>query len=137
MYVSDTPTATDDVTSQQNDLKGPIKDDDMEQETTLRQRNIVNKDSGESNISTNSAPKSTVKVSPLRRPQTLPNESNLNDSLNTSKSTVEAKMMLKHFEFLRIVLCFMTAFLCRKVLVSGYGIFYIQVGIQTHCRQFS
>ena len=71
--------------------------------------------------------RNTVKVSPLKKTHVSETTADADDSLNVSRSTAEAKMMLKHFEFLRIVLCFMAGFLCRKVLSSGYGIFYVQV----------
>ncbi|XP_052817818.1 uncharacterized protein LOC128244654 [Mya arenaria] len=71
--------------------------------------------------------KNMVKISPLKRPVTESNNSTLNnESLNSSRSSADAKMILKHFEFLRIVLSVMTAYLCRRVLATGYGIFYFQ-----------
>ena len=79
------------------------------------------------------SPRSTVKITPLKKPH-ISGDNNVkvtaNDSMSTSRSTSEAKMMLKHFEFLRIVLCFIVAFLCRRVLATGYGIFYVQVNWQ-------
>lgn len=71
-----------------------------------------------------------MKISPIKKPHTVQNDkASLNESLNSSRSMSDAKMMLKHFEFLRIVLCVMVAYLCRRVLSSGYGIFYFEVRI--------
>ena len=73
--------------------------------------------------------RNTVKISPLKKPVMTETSEISDGSLNVSRSTSEAKMMLKHFEFLRIVLCFMVGFLCRKLLSSGYGVFYVQVRV--------
>ncbi|KAH3861747.1 uncharacterized protein LOC127866041 [Dreissena polymorpha] len=71
--------------------------------------------------------RSTVKITPIKRNVSTQNTSvSQNDSLNTSRSSSDAKMILKHFEFLRIVLSVMVAYLCRRVLSTGYGVFYFQ-----------
>ena len=108
------------------------KDNSVTDPVELRQRQNV---STTGNILANTerenpnrqTPRSTVKISPLKKTNITETPSETDESLNVSRSTSEAKMMLKHFEFLRIVLCFMAGFLCRKVLTSGYGIFYVQV----------
>lgn len=71
--------------------------------------------------------RNTVKISPLRAPLKQNDSKSKEESLNSSQSSADAKMILKHFEFLRIVLSVMTAYLCRRVLATGYGMFYFQV----------
>ena len=108
------------------------KEDTMSSDIRLRQRQNVAASENNSAIKENEAKnrqpvRNTVKISPLKQTVVTENSEAADESLNVSRSTSEAKMMLKHFEFLRIVLCFMVGFLCRKVLSSGYGVFYAQV----------
>lgn len=104
-----------------------------EPETTIRLRTVISpqKSSNESMDEPQTLIKSTVKVSPIKRPlQTQNDTGSANESLNSSRSSSDAKMMLKHFEFLRIVMCVMVAYLCRRVLSSGYGVFYFEVSLR-------
>lgn len=102
---------------------------DQDAETTLRQRSVQSERKEDDSVEhTSRNSRNTVKISPIKKPHTVQNDkSSLNESLNSSRSMSDAKMMLKHFEFLRIVLCVMVAYLCRRVLSSGYGIFYFEV----------
>ncbi|XP_045213212.2 uncharacterized protein LOC123564023 [Mercenaria mercenaria] len=96
--------------------------------TTLRQRSSHTETAHDGGLEyTSRHSRNTVKISPIKKPDRVHNDSaSLNESLNSSRSSSDAKMMLKHFEFLRIVLCVMVAYLCRRVLSSGYGILYFQ-----------
>ncbi|XP_060561954.1 uncharacterized protein LOC132721638 [Ruditapes philippinarum] len=96
--------------------------------TTLRQRSAHTENTQSGSMEATSRPiRNTVKISPIRKPHSVQNDSkSADESLNTSRSSSDAKMMLKHFEFLRIVLCVMVAYLCRRVLSTGYGVFYFQ-----------
>ena len=97
-----------------------------ESSSVLRQRQIPTDNSA----APARLPKSTVKVSPLKRPlSSQETPVSANESLNSSRSSSDAKMILKHFEFLRIVMCVMVAYLCRRVLITGYGVFYFQVSV--------
>lgn len=94
--------------------------------TVLRQRQIPITDSSDQTT----VQKCTVKVSPIKKPAVTQNSTvTPSECLNSSQSSSDAKMILKHFEFLRIVMCVMVAYLCRRVLATGYGIFYFQVSI--------
>lgn len=94
--------------------------------TVLRQRQIPITDSSDQTT----VQKCTVKVSPIKKPAVTQNSTvTPSECLNSSRSSSDAKMILKHFEFLRIVMCVMVAYLCRRVLATGYGIFYFQVSI--------
>lgn len=105
-------TLSDDIKQRQN---VPVS----ENNSAIKEREVTNRQTV----------RNTVKISPLKKKPLSQKSETSDESLNISRSSSEAKMMLKHFEFLRIVLCFMVGFLCRKVLTSGYGIFYVQVSI--------
>lgn len=102
-------------------------------DTTLRQR--MSRTEGEPGVGLRDIPKANrniVKIAPLKKAHAVGHDST-NESLNSSRSSSDAKMMLKHFEFLRIVMCIMVAYVCRRVLSSGYGILYFQVRFPS-CR---
>ncbi|KAK3592824.1 hypothetical protein CHS0354_019052 [Potamilus streckersoni] len=75
--------------------------------------------------------KNTVKIAPMQKPEKEigTNTTNMDESdtsLNKSMKNSDIKMLQKQFDFLRICFCFLLAFLCRKVLAFGYGMFYVQ-----------
>ncbi|KAL4240329.1 hypothetical protein ACF0H5_001120 [Mactra antiquata] len=119
---------------EQNDALGSQKVIEESQKTSLSESTVrkrpVTAISNDDSVTTNEQTiqnRSTVKISPIKRTQPSANSNNVqNDSLNSSRISSDAKMMLKHFEFLRIVMCVMVAYLCRRVLSSGYGVFYIE-----------
>ena len=122
----DEPIADTETSSERKDM--------VSSDIQLKQRKNVSVSENNSAINESEAKnrqpvRNTVKISPLKKRVVTETSEAADDSLNVSRSTSEAKMMLKHFEFLRIVLCFMVGFLCRKLLSSGYGVFYVQVSI--------
>ncbi|KAL3876773.1 hypothetical protein ACJMK2_034569 [Sinanodonta woodiana] len=75
--------------------------------------------------------RNTVKIAPVQKSgkENVANTTNIDEpdtSLNKSMKNSDMKMLMKQFDFLRICICFLLAFLCRKVLAFGYGMFYVQ-----------
>ena len=107
--------------------KEPVSnDEELRQRQNVSMSDNYSQNTG-SDITNRQSVRNTVKISPLKKAAVAEKSTPSDESLDVSRSSSEAKMMLKHFEFLRIVLCFMVGFLCRKVLSSGYGILYVQV----------